>query len=56
MEIVDMLERMAEHGHAPQDGCSLFGVGYEDAFKRLREAYLERRFKRGGSAEKFVVV
>jgi len=55
VDMLDMLESMAEHGHAPQEGCSLFGVGYENAFQRLKEAYLERRFKRGGSAEKFVI-
>ena len=55
METMAMLERMAEHGTAPEEGCSLFGVGYEEAFERLRRTYLTERFERGGSAEKFVV-
>lgn len=54
-DVLSMIESMAESGHAPKDGCSLFGVGYEDAFDRVRRVYLERRFSRGGSAEKFVV-
>lgn len=54
-DVIAMLERMAEHGTAPESGCTLFGVGFEDAFERLRRVYIERRFQRGGSAEKFVV-
>lgn len=54
-DVIAMFERMAEHGTAPESGCTLFGVGFEDAFERLRRVYIERRFQRGGSAEKFVV-
>jgi hypothetical protein len=50
-----MFESLAEHGTAPDDGCSLFGVGYESAFTRLQVTYIDDRFRRGGSAEKFVV-
>jgi hypothetical protein len=46
---------MAELGTAPDEGCGLFGVGYEEAFERLRVKYIEQRFSRGGSAEKFVI-
>jgi len=55
VDVIAMIERMAEYGTAPSDGCALFGVGYEEAFVRLREKYLEARFARGDSAEKFVV-
>ena len=55
MDLLNMIERIAETGTAPKDGCSLFGVGYEDAFERLQSVYLDRRFGRGGSAEKFVI-
>ncbi|RNB82515.1 hypothetical protein EDM59_20385 [Brevibacillus nitrificans] len=54
-KILTMLESMASHGTAPEEGCSLFGVGYDDAFSRLQKVYLKRRFDRGASAEKFVV-
>lgn len=50
-----MYERMAQYGTAPTDGCALFGVGYEDALERLKRKYLEQQFKRGASAEKFVI-
>lgn len=55
VNVLAMIERMAEYGTAPSDGCRLFGVGYEDAFARLKRKYLEARFARGDSAEKFVV-
>jgi hypothetical protein len=55
VDIIAMIESMAEHGTAPPDGCMRFGVGHEDAFARLQRTYLERRFDRGNSAEKFVV-
>ena len=55
VDVIAMIERMAEYGTAPNDGCTLFGVGYEGAFERLRSKYLEARFARGDSAEKFVV-
>ena len=55
VDVLAMIERMAEYGTAPSDGCALFGVGYEDAFERLKRKYLEARFARGDSAEKFVV-
>jgi hypothetical protein len=48
-------EGLASHGHAPSAGCRLLGVGYEDAFESLRARYLESRFSRGQSAEKFIV-
>lgn len=55
MEMLDIFEQIAETGHAPKYGCHLFGVGYDDALLRLRQKYLQDRFKRGKSAEKFVV-
>jgi hypothetical protein len=55
LNVIAMIERMAEYGTPPGDGCALFGVGYEDAFDRLRDKYLDARFARGDSAEKFVV-
>jgi bacteriophage exclusion system BrxC/D-like protein len=54
-DVISIIEQIAQHGHAPRDGCSRFGVGYDDAFRRLRRSYLERGFARGSSAEKFVV-
>ena len=55
LDVIGMLEQMAAYGHAPRDGCHLFGVGYEDAFERLRKKYIISRFDRGHSGEKFVV-
>ena len=55
IDIVSLLEQMAETGTAPRDGCQLFGVGYENVFHSLREKYLEERFTKGRAAEKFVV-
>jgi len=55
LDILTVLERLAEYGTAPVDGCALLGVGYEDAFIRLTQTYLRERFSRGGSAEKFVI-
>ncbi|MCC4766558.1 hypothetical protein FXW07_07990 [Methanosarcina sp. DH1] len=55
MEILHLIDTMAENGHAPDEGCGLFGIGNDDAIRRIRETYLIRRFLRGGSAEKFVV-
>ncbi len=55
VDVIAMIERMAEYGTAPHDGCGLFGVGYDEAFARLRSKYFEARFARGDSAEKFVV-
>jgi len=46
---------MAEKGHAPSEGCELFGVGYEDVFDTLRREYLKTGFKLGDSSEKFIV-
>src|SRR5690349_9858359 len=48
-------ERLAMHGTAPVDGCSVLGVGYDDAFERLRRRFIIDRFDRGGSLEKFVI-
>jgi hypothetical protein len=55
VDVIAMIERMAEYGTAPSDGCALFGVGYDEAFERLRSRYLQARFARGDSAEKFVI-
>jgi hypothetical protein len=55
VDVIGAIEQMAELGTAPDEGCALFGVGYEDAFERLRMKYIEQRFSRGSSAEKFVI-
>ncbi|MEN6460521.1 MAG: BREX system ATP-binding domain-containing protein [Syntrophomonas sp.] len=56
IDIIDLLETMAANGVAPAAGCSLFGVGYEDTFTRLKRTFLDGRLaKRGKSAQKFVV-
>jgi hypothetical protein len=46
---------MASFGTAPEDGCSRFGAGNEDAFARLEREYIVEQFEAGMSAEKFVV-
>lgn len=48
-------EMLASHGTAPMVGCSMLGVGYEDAFDRLLKTYVDGRFARGLSSEKLVV-
>jgi hypothetical protein len=55
VDVLNMFEQLAEHGHAPIEGCSLFGANYDTAFGQLRQKYLIERFERGGSAEKFVI-
>ena len=55
VNLLNMFEQLAEHGHAPVEGCSLFGAGYDTAFGQLRQKYLVERFERGGSAEKFII-
>lgn len=55
VDILGMFEQLAEHGHAPTEGCSLFGANYDSAFDLLRKKYLTERFMRGGSGEKFVI-
>lgn len=55
LDVVTILEQMVDYGQAPDDGCNLFGVGYEQAFSDLRDLYLTRRFQAGRAAEKFVV-
>ena len=54
-DLIKAFERMAQYGTAPEDGCSRFGVGYENAFERLKARYLIGQFSRGDSSEKFVV-
>ncbi|MHB8644263.1 MAG: BREX system ATP-binding domain-containing protein [Thermomicrobiales bacterium] len=54
-DIYGMLEHLSSFGTAPPDGCTAFGVGYEDAFERLKRVYLVDGFGRGRSAEKFVI-
>jgi hypothetical protein len=54
-DIIELFEQIAENGHAPRRGCHLFGVGYDDALRRIQAVYLDQRFERGKSAEKFVV-
>lgn len=55
VEVLTMFEKLAEHGTAPEEGCSLYGVGLEAAFQTLESKYLLDRFSRGVSAEKFVI-
>ncbi len=55
LDVYDIFGHMAATGQAPPEGCSLFGVGYDDAFERLRVEYFSRAFKRGATAQKFVV-
>jgi P-loop Domain of unknown function (DUF2791) len=55
VDLLNMFEQLAEHGHAPLEGCSLFGAGYDTAFSQIRQKYIVERFARGGSAEKFVI-
>jgi len=54
-KFISMLTRMAQHGTAPDEGCSIFGVGYEHAYERLKKEYLEEQFSMGISSEKFIV-
>lgn len=54
-DVLTIIESMAAHGTAPEEGCSLFSVGYEDAFSRLKNTFLRRGFDRGASTEKFVI-
>lgn len=50
-----ILRNIAERGTAPDEGCARFGVGYDDAFSRLRKEYLEEVFEDGGASCKVVV-
>jgi hypothetical protein len=55
VDIEGLFRRLAETGHAPQDGCALFGTGYEAELERLRTAYFESAFKAGRSSTKYVI-
>lgn len=55
VDIIGLLETMAEHGTAPSQGCSLFGASNVDAIERLKNTYLIKRFNQGRSAQKYVV-
>ncbi len=55
IDIVDILRHMAPTGQPPVEGCSVFGVGYEDGFENLKREYIKEQFNKGNSAEKFVV-
>ncbi|WNR45150.1 BREX system ATP-binding domain-containing protein [Paenibacillus roseipurpureus] len=54
-QVLSMMETMAQNGTAPEEGCSLFGVGYNTAFEQLRTRVIHQQFQRGRSTEKFVV-
>lgn len=54
-KIMDIIERMASNGLAPEDGCSLFDIGNDVYISSLKSLYFQKNFKRGISAEKFVV-
>lgn len=55
MDILEVLEDMVSTGQPPTEGCSLLGVGYEEAFSLLEQTYIDGRFSRGKSAEKFII-
>jgi hypothetical protein len=55
LNVISMFETIASNGHAPVEGCNLFGVGFEEAFSRLQRVYLEKGFSRESSSEKFVI-
>lgn len=40
VDVINAIEQMAELGTAPEEGCVLFGVGYEEAFERIRVKYI----------------
>jgi hypothetical protein len=50
-----ILRKIAQSGTAPDEGCARFGVGYDDAFARLRKEYLEDVFDDGGASCKVVI-
>lgn len=55
VDIINMIDRMSDNGTAPEDGCNLFGIGNDEYINRIKKVYLEDRFNRKGSSEKFVV-
>ena len=54
-DVLHMLERMAQLGTAPEHGCGLFSVGFDEPIDRLRSTVIEKRFRRGASDMKFVI-
>lgn len=54
-DVITILKSIAQYGHAPQEGCKLFGAIYDDAFIRLKKEYLHDQFDTGSSNEKFVI-
>ena len=48
IDYIGILETMASNGVAPAEGCSLFGVGYENVFERLNKVYLQDRIASRG--------
>ncbi len=55
IDIIDILRQMAPTGQPPTQGCSLFGVGHDEAFEKLIAEFVNVQFPKGYSAEKFVV-
>ncbi len=55
MDILEVFQEMVSTGQPPNEGCSIIGVGYEDAFSRLERTYLQNFFQKGKSAEKFII-
>ena len=53
--IKSSLKIIATNGTAPNHGCELFGIGYEDAYCRLSEEIIEGTLVDGDSTEKFIV-
>jgi len=53
--VLHMLERLAQLGTAPDHGCGLFSVGFDEPIDRLRRTVIESRFRRGASDMKFVI-
>ena len=54
-DVLHMLERLAQLGTAPDHGCALFSVGFDEPIDRLRRTVIEKRFRRGASDMKFVI-
>jgi energy-coupling factor transporter ATP-binding protein EcfA2 len=54
-DVLGLLEQLAQLGTAPEHGCDSFSVGFDEPIERLRQAVIDKRFRRGAADVKFVI-
>lgn len=54
-DVIGLLEQLAQLGTAPEHGCTLFSVGFDEPIQRIRRTVIEKQFDSGNSTVKFVI-